>query len=88
MNEESLAAHCNRISKAFLRSTTSPVHFRDLVCWVLWVKFPYFLTLIHYKLSTLGIQTCFGMPHKILKSFEPILPSLWHSGFIWLQPGL
>ena len=45
----------NWISETFLRSQISCVHFRDLVCWVLWVKFPFFLTLIHSKVSTLGI---------------------------------
>ena len=88
MNLEPLASHRNRISKTVLRSNISRVHFRDVVCWVLWVTFPFLLMLIHSKVSTLGIENCLGMFDNILKSFEPILPSLWHSGFTWLQPGL
>ena len=82
------ASQCNRMSKNILRSEISRVHFRNLVCWVFWVKFPCSLTLIYSKLSTLGIQSCLGMLYTILKSIEPILPSLWHSGFAWLQQGL
>ena len=52
------ASHTVPISKTLLRSKFSYVHFKDLVCWVLWVKFPCPLTLIHSKLSTLDIYTC------------------------------
>ena len=38
-NNELLASHTIRISKISLRSKISCVHFGDLVCWVLWVKF-------------------------------------------------
>ena len=31
-------SHTNRMSRTFSRSTISRLHFRDLVCWVLWVK--------------------------------------------------
>ena len=55
MNFERPASHWNRMSKTFLRSKISRVHFRDLVCWVLWVKSPCSLTLIHSKVSALGI---------------------------------
>ena len=88
MKSELPASHGNRISKAFVRSNISCVHFRDLVCWVLWVVFPCSLTLIHSMVSTSDISTGLSMLHNILKSFEPVLPSLWHSGFTWLQPGL
>ena len=54
MNFEPPASHSNRISKAFLRSQISCVHFRDLVCLVLWVKFPCSLTLIYSKVPILG----------------------------------
>ena len=81
MTFEPPACHRNRISRIFLGSEISRVHFRDSVCSDFGVKFPCFLTLIHSKMSTLVIYTCFGMLHNVLKSFEPILPSLWHSGF-------
>ena len=88
MHFELPVSHGNRISEGFLRSQISCVHFRDLVCRFLWVKFPCSLTLIHSKVSSLGIETCLGMLDNVLESFEPVLPSLWHSGFTWLQPGL
>ena len=88
MHFEPLVSQGNHIFKGFLRSQISCVHFRDLVCWVLWVKFPYSLTLIHSRLSSLGIETCLGVLANVLQSFELVLPSSWHSGFTWLQPGL
>ena len=88
LDNELLAPHTIRIPKIFLRSKISCVHFADLVCLVLWVIFPCRLTLIHSKVSGLSIWTCLGMLYNILKSFEPILPSLWHGGFTFLQPGL
>ena len=88
MNLKPLASRCNRISKTFLRSKTLRVHFRDLVCWVLGVKFLFLLTLIHSKVSTSGIQTFCCILDTIPKPFEPILPRLWHSGFTRLQPSL
>ena len=69
-------------------SAISCVHFRELVGWVLSVNFLCLLILIHSKVSTSGIETCLGMLDNVLESFEPVLPSLWHSGFTWLQPGL
>ena len=88
INTKTPASQHNWISKTSLRSKPSRVHFRDMVNWVLWVKFPWFLTLIHSILSTWRIGTCLGTFDNILKSFEPILPNLWHGGFAWLQPGL
>ena len=74
-----------------IKLQTSTLHVSTSWTWFVgffWVTFPCLLTLIHSIGSTLGIETCLGMLENVLESFEPILPSLWHSRFTWLQPGL
>ena len=65
-NREPPAYHVNRIRKPLLESKISRVNFRDLVLCVLSVDSRCFLTVIHFKVSILSIQTCLGMLHTIL----------------------
>ena len=87
MNCEPPAFQGNRIPKAFIEISNFMCPLQGLGLLGSLGQIP-LLTLIHSKVYTLGIGTCLGMLDNVLESFEPVLPSLWHSGFTWLEPGL